>query len=265
MSFKQIDCILAMKTAIFCLTRGYQNPAMYSRLVTRNMSIRKLIGTGSDMILFHEGNISRGHQQLVESKTPELKIKWVEVPFRFPTDVPLPHETLVTFYDGSCYPGYHLMCEFHTCDVWDHLKDYDVVLRVDEDCILQGDWSNVFNEVSEEIPYRTPMFDVEIHALTNKTLPEWLGKDAVFYDESMPYTNVFVSRMDILRRPDIRAWTESVRASRGCIKYRWGDAPIHGIILKKFGIGHGIMEGYDYYHGSHNRHVSSTKSEHVQS
>ena len=264
MSFKQIGCILAMKTAIFCLTRGYPNPAMYSRLVTRNMSIRKLIGTGSDIILFHEGNISPGHRQLVESKTPELKIKWVEVPFRFPTDVPLPHETLVTFYDGSCYPGYHLMCEFHTCDVWDHLKDYDVVLRVDEDCILQGDWSNVFNEVSEEIPYRTPMFDVEIHALTNKTLPEWLGKDAVFYDESMPYTNVFVSRMDIWHRPDIRAWTESVRASRGCIKYRWGDAPIHGIILKKFGIGHGTMDGYDYYHGSHNRHVTSTKSEHVQ-
>lgn len=255
-----------MKTAVFCLTRGYPNPAMYSRLVTRNMSIRKLIGTEPDILLFHEGNVSPGHQQFVVSKTPELKIKWIAVPFHFPRDVSLAHETLATFYDGSCYPGYHLMCEFHTCDVWDHLKDYDVVLRVDEDCILEsGPWSNVFSCVSPEIPYRTPMFDVETHKLTNDTFSEWLADDSKFYDKSMPYTNVFVSRMDIWSRPDVRAWIERVRESRGCIKYRWGDAPLHGVILKKFGIPHGTMDGYEYYHGSHNLHVnSSAKTEHVQ-
>ena len=247
-----------MKTAVFCLTRGYQNPAMYSRLITRNMSIQKLIGTFPDLVLFHEGNISPVHRQFIESKTPAMKFKWIQVPFSFPTDVPLPPETISTFYDGSCYPGYHVMCEFHTCDVWDYLKDYDVVLRVDEDCILQSEkWSGVFDCVSIETPYRTPMFDIEIHDLTNKTLPEWLGEDAHLYDRTMPYTNVFVSRMDIWNRSDLRQWIETVRQSRGCIKYRWGDAPLHGVILKKFGIGHGVMNGYDYYHGSHNRHVTS--------
>jgi hypothetical protein len=148
------------------------------------------------------------------------------------------------------------MCEFHTCDVLDHLKDYDVVLRVDEDCILESEkWADVFTCVSPEVPYKTPMFDVESHELTNATLPMWLGEDSGFYDQTMPYTNVFVSRMDVWNREDVRAWIERVRESRGCIKYRWGDAPLHGVILKKFKIGHGTMDGYNYYHGSHDRHV----------
>jgi hypothetical protein len=150
------------------------------------------------------------------------------------------------------------MCEFHTCDVWDHLKDYDVVLRVDEDCILESEkWANVFECVSTDVPYRTPMFDIETHELTNATLPEWLGEDAEFYDQTMPYTNVFLTRMDIWNREDVRTFIKCIRESQGCIKYRWGDHVLHSVILKKFGIGHGTLDGYTYYHGSHDRHVAN--------
>lgn len=247
-----------MKTAIFCLTRGYPHPFMYSRLVARNNSIEKFIGGSSDLVMFHEGNIHAEHQRIIEAETPALKLKWIQIPFQFPRDVPLPHETISTFHDGRCYPGYHVMCEFHTCDVWNHLKGYDVVLRIDEDCILESEkWAGVFECVSPEVPYRTPMFDVETHELTNITLPEWLGEDAGFYDQTMPYTNVFVTRMDVWTREDVRAWIERVRESRGCIKYRWGDHVLHSVILKKFGIGHGTMDGYNYYHGSHDRHVAN--------
>jgi hypothetical protein len=245
-----------MKTAIFCLTRGYPHPFLYSRLVARNNSIAKFIGGTPDIVLFHEGNVSPEHQRIIESETPKLKFKWIQIPFEFPYDVPLPHETISTFHDGRCYPGYHIMCEFHTCDVWDHLKDYDVVLRVDEDCILESEkWADVFECVSPEVPYMTPMFDVETHELTNATLPVWLGEDAGLYDQTMPYTNVFVTRMDVWKREDVRSWIKRVRESRGCIKYRWGDHVLHGVILKKFRIGHETMNGYDYYHGSHDRHV----------
>ena len=247
---------IVMKTAVFCLTRGYHDQNMYARLIARNNSIRQFVGTISDIILFHEGNISHEHQQYIESQTPDLQFKWVHVPFNFPHDVKLPLETIQTFMNGNCYPAYHVMCEFHTCDVWDYLKDYDVVLRVDEDCILQSEkWSGVFDCVSEETPYRTPMFDIETHTLTNQTLPEWLGEDAKFYDKSMPYTNVFVTRMDVWRHPDVKSWLSQVRESRGCIKYRWGDHVLHSVVLKKFGIGHDVMNGYDYYHGSHDRHI----------
>jgi hypothetical protein len=253
-----MNCVVHMKTAIFCLTRGYPDPFMYSRLIARNKSIEKLIGTFSELVVFHEGNIHPEHQRIIETETPTLKFKWIQIPFQFPTDVPLPHETIITFRDGSCYPGYHVMCEFHTCDVWDHLKDYDVVLRVDEDCILESEkWADVFTCVSPEVQYKTPMFDVETHDMTNVTLPQWLAEDAKFYDRTMPYTNVFVTRMDIWNRDDVRGFIKRIRESRGCIKYRWGDHVLHSVILKKFGIGHGTMEGYDYYHGSHDRHVKN--------
>lgn len=231
---------------------------MYSRLIARNMSIQKCIGTKNHLLIFHEGNILEEHQKYIEQKTPGLTFSWIVVPFQFPRDVSLPEETLRTFYDGRCYPGYHVMCEFHTCHVWDYLKDYDVVLRIDEDCILSSDiWQNVFTSVTPDVPYRTPMFDVETHDLTNETLPIWLGEDANLYDKTMPYTNVFVTQMEPWNRPDVRSWIENVRQSRGCIKYRWGDHVLHGVILKKFGIGHGTMPGYTYYHGSHDRHVTS--------
>lgn len=144
------------------------------------------------------------------------------------------------------------MCNFHTCDVWNYLKDYDVVLRVDEDCILSGDWSDVFDG---ELDYRTPMFDIETHELTNKTLPEWLGEDAKYYDRTMPYTNIFVSRTKPWFREDVQAWIDKVRKSQGCFKYRWGDHVLHGVILKKFGISNGTVP-LSYYHGSHNRHIN---------
>lgn len=247
-----------MKTAIFCLTRGYPHPFMYSRLAARNKSIEKFIGGSSDLVMFHEGNIHPDHQRIIEAETPTLKFKWTQVPFQFPGDVQLPDETISTFRDGRCYPGYHVMCEFHTCDVWDHLKDYEVVLRVDEDCILESEkWADVFTSVSREIPYRTPMMFAETHEMTNATLPVWLGEDAGFYDQTMPYTNVFVTRMDVWNREDVRAWIQRVRESRGCIKYRWGDHVLHSVILKKFGIGHGLMSGYKYYHGSHDLHVEN--------
>lgn len=246
-----------MKTAIFCLTRGYHQKERYNSLIERNKSIEKYIGTESDIILFEEGNV---HREYIESQTPNLRIQWIVIPFQFPRDISLPAETLKTFYDGSCYPGYHLMCEFHTCHVWNYLKDYDVVLRVDEDCILTSDtWKNVFTTVNSDIPYRSPLFvENETHEMTIATLPKWLGEEFYeTYDKKMPYTNVYVTYMEMWKRPDIRNWLDQVKAVGGCLKYRWGDHILHGIVLKKFGIGHGTMPGYTYYHGSHDCHVTS--------
>lgn len=243
-----------MKTAVFCLTRGYNNPALYSRLISRNESIYHFLKHESpDMVMFHEGNVSIEHQKMIESSTP-LTFKWIQIPWEFPR-IPLPVETVSTFYDGRCYPGYHLMCQFHTCDVWDYLKDYDIVLRVDEDCILKSPkWEHVFKSM-ENTEYRTPMFDIETHELTNATLPLWLEDDSHYYDRTMPYTNIFISKIAPWLREDVQDWLKKVRTSNGCIMYRWGDHVMQGIALKKFNISSSTLDGFSYYHGSHDRHV----------
>jgi hypothetical protein len=228
---------------------------MYQKLIYRNKSIAGLFGSNVDCIIFHEGNVPDDHQSYIQYYTPELKIKWIQVPLYFP-QIQVPEETMRTFYDGSCYPGYHAMCNFHMCDVWNYLKGYEVIFRVDEDCVLHGtNWSGIFETVSPEVPYKTVMFDVETHELTNKTLPGWLGPDAKYYDESMPYTNVFVSRTDVWFRPEVQEWIEKLKQSHGCFAYRWGDAPLHGVALKKFGIASELLKGFEYYHGSHDRLV----------
>ena len=242
-----------MSNAIFCLTRGYPGrQMMYGRLIERNTAIKNCIGTQWPLVIFHEGNISENDQQFIQKFTTDLKIRWVAVSLQFLNGPDVPEETIRTFYDGSCYPGYHCMCEFHMCDVWDHLKEFDKVLRIDEDCIINGAWIDIFDSVTDETPYSTPTFDVETHELTNKTIGEWCPE----YDKSMPYTNVFIAKMSMWLREDIRNFTNEIKKNRGCIKFRWGDAPIHGLILKKFSVPYAIMKKYAYFHGSHNRMVN---------
>jgi hypothetical protein len=246
-----------MKKAIFCLTRGYPHGMMYGFLVRRNLSISQYLkNENADILLFHEGNIPVEHQQFIQKQTPDLPLKWIRVPWNFPWDMgDIPEQVMDTFRSGGCYPGYHLMCHFHSCEVWDYLKEYDVVLRVDEDCILTSPkWENVFQELGD-VDYRTCRYETEIHVLTKEKLPEWLGEDSKYYDNQFPYTNVFITKMKPWLREDVQAWIKKLRDSKNCLRYRWGDLPIHGVMLKKFAISNSLLEGYSYYHGSHKTEI----------
>ena len=123
-----------MKNVVFCLTRGYPMEHMYSKLVTRNQAIAKYLGQEENMdtLIFHEGNIPEMHQKYIEAQTPELKFKWVQIPWEFP-NIEMPVPVYETFFNGLCYPGYHLMCQFHSTEVWQYLREYDIALRVDEE------------------------------------------------------------------------------------------------------------------------------------
>ena len=109
-----------MKIAIFALTRGYPNEiTRYDDLLKRNMSIFYNINnkreSPADLILFHEGNISKSDQQYINSHCPE-EIKFINVAKYF-SKTTLPQE------GGSKFnAGYRYMCRFNAYHIWDELS-----------------------------------------------------------------------------------------------------------------------------------------------
>ena len=235
------------ENCIFCLTRGYDDRSKYDKLIARNKNIADVFDGSppADLILFEEGNINSEDKAYIDSQTPELKIIWKTIPFVYPDNI-----TYENYESMDVHPkGYALMCKFNTIDVWNYLKPYKTALRVDDDCILDGkNWKDVFNTVSDDIPYKSPRWVNETHATTNKTLPEWLGDDSQYYNTGMPYTNVFISRVGVWFRSDVQEWLKKLDESGNILRYRWGDAPLHDVVLKKFKIGHEPLRGFKYFH-----------------
>lgn len=241
--------------AIFCLTRGYQNVAMYWKLIKRNRSIVKSIGTEHDLLVFHEGNISDEHQRYIQNETPELRMTWIAVPWYFPQNFQLPSQSMETWRDGSCYPGYHLMCHFHTCDVWNYIKSYEKVLRIDEDCFLEGDWSGIFDTIDERTPFRaaeggTPTWGM--HSLSDVSLQEHFP-EVDMKQLSVFSTQVFVSFTDFWYSPKVVEYINKFTQFDGSRKWRWGDQETYAIMFKTCNINAGLFKGFRYYHESHQK------------
>lgn len=244
--------------AIFCLTRGYPNVDMYWKLIKRNETIVQSIGTNHDIIIFHEGNIQEEHQRFVQSKTPSLNIMWIQVPWYFPQGFQIPKESYETWLNGSCYPGYHLMCHFHTCDVWDYVKNYDKILRIDEDCFLEGNWSEIFDIISEDVPFKAaegggPTWGM--HNISDVSLQEHFN-EIDMKTLSVYSTQVFVSFTKFWYTPEVISYINRFKKFDGSRKWRWGDQETYAIIFRACNIKVETFDNFRYYHESHKKFLN---------
>ena len=76
--------------------------------------------------MFHEGNISKFDQNFINSQSRD-EIKFVDVSQYFQNiDIQLKEDNKFTL-------GYRQMCRFNMYHIWEEVKEYDYILRVDED------------------------------------------------------------------------------------------------------------------------------------
>ena len=218
------------KIAAFGLVRGYpghQAKWRYSQVVLRNYSIllQALIKRESwDLILFHEGNISALDRKVLNFLALG-QIKFVDVADTFRK----PRELLHT---GSYSPlGYALMCRFNYYGIWRHLVDYDVAMRVDEDCFLIR-----VPKLRGQKGFVTAATCAETHTTTNNTLPLALelSGDAHHYSHNFPYTNFYITNPKLWSEKPVQEFLETVAKNPMCLEYRWGDIPVLGVALSKF-------------------------------
>jgi len=237
------------ENVVFCLTRGYKgfSKVSYLMLIARNFGVViYLIRTGqlgkTDILLLHEGNVTPSDQKILNFLCFGL-LTFKDASKTFFSGAPK------TLSSGERL-GYSLMCRFQYAGVWSYLKDYIVCMRVDEDVFLirapRLDTISVFAAgVGSE----------ESHAPTNESLPVFLSEIELdkFYDHVFPYTNVYVTRVNIWLKPEAQRVINLIANHPLSLEYRWGDLPVLGIVLKAFGhwSEQSISSDFSYLHLSH--------------
>lgn len=110
----------------------------YTSIIARNRSIYDVINRHRDrqypLTIWHEGNIPAEHQRCITSFELNADVRFIDVSSVFR----LPHSIREDELVENWSVGYQLMCRFHSYYVWQYTKQFDYVMRLDEDCILQS-------------------------------------------------------------------------------------------------------------------------------
>lgn len=234
---------MALNNAIVGLVRGYADVKDYKGLISRNIGIWNTINNDCKypLVIFHEGNISQAQQKYITESSMG--------------------QTLI-FKDISAVwkGGYEGMCRFMIYDLWQQCKEYDYVMRVDEDCVIQKALYDPFSQIQNAFAdYMTSVWWAESHSETNATLPDFIAgltgaNPAEFYNNKYPYTNVSVAKVSFmleLKELKLIAESSSQRTNR------WGDLPVIGALLNIYAKDKvGTLAGLNYYHASHNVSVN---------
>ena len=247
-----------MKFAIGALVRGYTDNESYGTLISRNQAIKnvfiKKLKIHTDMILFHEGNITENQQNYIVDKS-DIPIKFIDVSDDFIYDRNL--ESRSVDFDRF-KSGYRLMCKFNASGIWKYLGEYKYFMRIDEDVIVKkADIKLLNNTKNLNNSFYTVALSDETHDPTNETLPFYLKslfhlENINFYNHKFPYTNLYITDVSIFQREEIMDLLSTIGDNDDQFIYRWGDLPVLGSVLNIFDIEIKKLKKTQYFHESHN-------------
>lgn len=254
------------RNAITILTRGYEDDSKYLSLINRNKAICKnLINKQTDILMFHEGNISVNQQLYIKKQTPELKLIFINISeHAFKKE----NEQYKWYKpsDKSIWPiGYRHMCHFWFVDFLKFCENYEYIIRIDEDCFIDFNLDEIFLMIK----YKTiiagfdeiddPIVTFGLNEFTLNFLKENNIENVKPKVSSGPYTNMFaVNLLRIRNNKLLLKYIEEIDKSNNIYIYRWGDLPLWGEIL------YYMYEPYDYlitdkikyFHGSLVKYVN---------
>jgi len=261
---QESDAIKTMAVAV--LTRGYQNLQQYNTLIKRNISIANNLGSlqGIDILIFHEGNILELHQKYISQFTPKLNLKFICIKeHAFKDD-----KKEISFFEPTKTFGlnYRHMCSFWFVDFWNFVKEYEMILRIDEDCVIEFNIPELFYHLQNKTAIYgawTRDHDFVTHGL-NKFTEQFIKENMqitlpiIPHRPSGPYTNVIGLNLARLRINTLaQKCIEKVKTLNYIYIFRWGDLPLWGELLFYFCDPNNYMkfDKLKYFHGSHNFHV----------
>ena len=245
------------KNAIVVLTRGYDSPKKYKNLMARNRSLEAFHQANPhyDVLIFHEGNITESHQKYLQSKTT-LPLTFKTVSFQ-QTVANRPQCPNTPLSDSFSY-GYKNMCRFWSITFLEELKDYEYVIRIDEDCVLTQIKPDLIARYTRDKIYFSSAHyqteDVEDVVVGMKDFFDTRLEDRLPPPVRMPYTNVMIVNIPYFRQhTKIQELLSQIDESQCIFSNRWGDLPIWGYLLSYWVDPQHVMEDktLSYHHGSH--------------
>jgi len=255
--------------AVAVLTRGYQDIRKYNTLVKRNISIAKNLGDfkNADVLIFHEGNILPHHQEYISKFTPNLNLVFKCIKeYAFKDE----KKSIKVFEPTRAFGlNYRHMCSFWFVDFWKFVEEYDMILRIDEDCIIDFYIPELFNNLQNKTAiYGTWIRDHDFvtHGL-NKFTQQFIKENIqtssqiISHSPSGPYTNVIGFNLKALRENEhLQKYIKKVGIMDCIYAFRWGDLPLWGEALFYFfhPNSYSKSDKIKYFHGSHNTYVGET-------
>ena len=267
-----------MKNCIAALTRGYIDLNDYEVLIRRNISIYENIYKNSeneyDIILFHEGNITLEHQSFIQLRTKSLPIIFIDVSKEFDkyhlnlNNMKGKYSKTTPINSGATF-GYKCMCRFWAYGFINYTKNYNYVIRIDEDCIIYNFPNDICKNLkSKNIYFYTGLllhnfddgdckygieeFTKEFVNDNNINLPIDFG--------CVPYTNFCIIDVEYFNDCELFInWKKAIENEGGIFISRWGDANLWGIYLYLSGIiNTNFIEDKNikYFHGTHNQIIN---------
>jgi len=169
--------------------------------------------------------------------------------------------------------GYKYMCKFFSLDMYEYLEGYDYYMRCDTDCVVNTlnydilEWTE-----TNKVGYGFAMRKIEAHGPTKQLLPVWTQKyirncaiqPTGLMDEPLStcfnfYNNWHIGSVSFFLRPDVQHFLRTVNDSGHILNDRWGDSTIQAYAVRLFMLPQSIRQvpNFEYYHGSHQRVVST--------
>lgn len=249
-----------MRNAIVGLVRGYEDFDGYKSLIRRNELLHSNFNKrfNYDVIIFHEGDIKKEHQNRIKEFTPNIKfIDVSDRAFKVSQNIDYSKEGL----------GYKHMCRFYAVQIYDYLKEYDYYMRLDDDSYIMSEIGyDIFKFMYNNNIYGYRFSKLDGHAETIRTLPKatlrYVKVNNINIKCSIKeinhqnfYNNFHISRLDFWRREDVRFFLKYIDQQGGIYRHRWGDSTIQALAVKMFAEPDQIYQfnDFDYYHASHEK------------
>ena len=250
-------------SCIAVLTRGYSNYNSYSMLIKRNKHIEQHLNNKNiDILIFHEGNILNEHQLKISNETTLLNIKFINI-----SDKAFKKEKSNIAFDAPTQMfglNYRHMCSFWFVDFWDFVKEYDYLLRIDEDCFVNCSIDDIFLKLKEHL-FVTGTYsndaDFVTRGLNNFSL-QFMNHYTDYKIKprlpSGPYTNLFGISLKVRNNILFLKYVKEVESSNKIYERRWGDLPLWGEAIEYiFGQDTILVDKtIKYYHESHHTQVN---------
>jgi len=256
-----------MSKCVAVLTRGYDKIKHYENLIKRNLHISNNLDDKSlDILIFHEGNISEEHQIFIQNETPELKIQFKNIlNIAFQSD-----KNNIEMEEAKEYGlGYRHMCSFWFVNFFNAVKDYDKLLRIDEDCFIESNIDKIFlqldeytfvcGQVVQDENFVTKGLNEFSLDFLKQHKNEFVFKKNDTKHPDGPYTNIIGFSLNSIRNNfAFQKYINDIDKSDMIYKRRWGDLPLWGEAIYYFFEEHSLKidNNIKYFHGSHNYHVN---------
>ncbi|CAF2814702.1 unnamed protein product [Rotaria sp. Silwood2] len=228
--------------------------ATYGELKSLQMSLaqlsRLLLNNPRPVAIFHEGDLSANHiqQLLAQTLGNHTPLAFECIKFsKSPIRVERAHQ--------KWSPKYFHMCRFFTLMLPNHplLTLFSFYWRLDTHSYIFGekpieDPFDIMQKRNIQYAFTMANIDDKIHTVGlwstfHEFLKDHCMKPSIAFRETQTnwfnsysiaiiYTNFAIANVSLFRDDSlIRAWLHKVDRNGGIYRYRWGDAPIHTLVL----------------------------------